>query len=219
MTYTFVPKEDAAASRAVEGETPFEAMQRRLAEKRKARKQAKKLLKAGGGAGGGRPGAEKDDADAARAAPAAELELLLADDDGAEERGYNMRALLQAEKERGKGNKAKKRSKKKKGAANDEEQNDPGFAVDVTDDRFSALWKGDSRFGIDRTSTEYKETKAMKQILKTQRKRREREGSADDDADAAGKAPNAGPSLSDLAGKLKRKIGADGAAASRKKAK
>ena len=34
---------------------------------------------------------------------------------------------------------------------------------------------GDSSFGIDRTSSEFKETKAMKQIFSEQRSRREKE--------------------------------------------
>lgn len=41
--------------------------------------------------------------------------------------------------------------------------------------RFSRLLEGDSSFGIDRTSAEFKETKAMKQIFNEQRNRREKD--------------------------------------------
>lgn len=96
-------------------ETPFEAMQRKLAEKRKARKAAKKLVKSGvdadaadatdvplikkGKSKGGKE--EEGRAEATRA----ELELLLSDDD----EDYDMRALHKQEKEVLKGPKAKRK--------------------------------------------------------------------------------------------------------------
>ena len=97
-------------------ETPFEAMQRKLAEKRKARKAAKKLVKSGleadaaaddatevtlkkGKKKGGKE--EEGRAEATRA----ELELLLSDDD----EDYDMRALHKQEKEVMKGPKAKRK--------------------------------------------------------------------------------------------------------------
>jgi hypothetical protein len=48
------------------------------------------------------------------------------------------------------------------------------FQLDLQDSRFARLLEGDSSFGIDRTSSEFKETKAMKQIFGEQRSRREK---------------------------------------------
>jgi NUC153 domain len=48
------------------------------------------------------------------------------------------------------------------------------FQLDLQDNRFARLLEGDSSFGIDRTSSEFKETKAMKQIFGEQRSRREK---------------------------------------------
>lgn len=47
------------------------------------------------------------------------------------------------------------------------------FQVDLSDNRFAALVNGDSNFGIDVTSAEYKnrDTEAMKLLLAQQRKR------------------------------------------------
>lgn len=52
------------------------------------------------------------------------------------------------------------------------------FELDLKDNRFARLLEGDSSFGIDRTSADFKETKAMKQIFGEQRSRREK-GEAD----------------------------------------
>ena len=43
------------------------------------------------------------------------------------------------------------------------------FQIDLSDDRFSALVQGDSRYGIDPTSTLFKKTTGMKKILEVQR--------------------------------------------------
>ena len=123
MTFTYVPDaKQQLLERKTEpeqnlDETPFETMQRRLTEKRKARKAAKKLLKSGGGSVGeededveevavkatGKKGkmAEKE----REAATKAELELLLSDDD----EGYDMRALHKQELEETKGPKGKRK--------------------------------------------------------------------------------------------------------------
>ena len=50
-----------------------------------------------------------------------------------------------------------------------------GFQIDLHDDRFKALLDGnDERFGIDRTDSNFKETQAMRDLLKEQTKRRKR---------------------------------------------
>lgn len=93
-------------------ETPFETMQRKLTEKRKARKAAKKLLKNEGSENieGDRENliskkAGKKEALEREAATTAELELLLSDED----EGYDMRALHKQEMESLKGPKGKRK--------------------------------------------------------------------------------------------------------------
>ena len=87
---------------------------------------------------------------------------------------------------------------------------------------------GDSRYGIDRTATEFKETKAMRQILKEQRNRRDKDiddttsgGSGGASGSSGGKTTTITSTTSttttkevqedhqmqDLVGKLKRKCG------------
>ncbi len=45
-----------------------------------------------------------------------------------------------------------------------------GFQLDLQDDRFAPLLKGDSRYGIDPTSTLFKNTTGMQKILEEQRR-------------------------------------------------
>lgn len=87
------------------------------------------------------------------------------------------------------------------------------FQLDLQDSRFARLLEGDSSFGIDRTSSEFKETKAMKQIFVEQRSRREKEeagavrgeGSSTKDTAAAAKAVQVADGVDSLVSKLKRK--------------
>ena len=51
------------------------------------------------------------------------------------------------------------------------------FNIDLQDPRFEPLLSGDAKYGIDLTSSEYKETEAMKAILAEQRRRRKKRGS------------------------------------------
>lgn len=122
MVFTYVPDaakqlQDRKKDEQQMDETPFETMQRKLAEKKKARKAAKKLIKSGQGVD---TSADKADVEAAgkgsgkkgkvqeverAAATKAELELLLSDDD----EGYDMRALHKQEQEAIKGPKAKRK--------------------------------------------------------------------------------------------------------------
>jgi hypothetical protein len=81
-----------------------------------------------------------------------------------------MRGLQRIEK-----NKSKKlkgsRKRKEKELANTVSGKE--FHIDTNDSRFAAVLEGtDDRFGIDRTDPNYKETKAMKEILSEQTKRR-----------------------------------------------
>jgi hypothetical protein len=119
MVFTYVPDaakqlQDRKKEEQQMDETPFETMQRKLAEKKKARKAAKKAIKSGGGD----LSAGKTDVEAGKssgkgkaqeveraAATKAELELLLSDDD----EGYDMRALHKQEQEAIKGPKGKRK--------------------------------------------------------------------------------------------------------------
>ena len=121
---------------------------------------------------------------------------------------------------------AAKKAKAKRGGSKDasEAANDSllgskkadNFKVDVKDDRFAALFEGNANFGIDMTSTEYKDTAGVQQILSEQRKRREEHSKTNGGEKAAKKAKTA-PTGSDesrkgtsdvqsLASKLKNKF-------------
>jgi hypothetical protein len=92
-------------------ETPFEAMQRRMAEKKKARKLAKKQAKMGTGALSRESSGEGSRDEEGSAANNAELELLMTGDgDVSDEKNFDMRALVRAEKDRLKGRKGKKKT-------------------------------------------------------------------------------------------------------------
>jgi hypothetical protein len=120
MVFTYVPDaakqlQDKKKDDQQMDETPFETMQRKLAEKKKARKAAKKLIKSGGvnfpagktdveaGKSSGKGTAQEAER---AAATKAELELLLSDDD----EGYDMRALHKQEQEAIKGPKGKRKA-------------------------------------------------------------------------------------------------------------
>ena len=217
MTYTYVPDAKTLQGKGEErdvDETPFESMQRKLAEKRKSRKAAKKLVRSALSADDGEVDSVENRSKKATktvkeqvAATKAELELLLSDDD----EGYDMRALHKEEQDLLKGSKGKRkrsvhcnmmsnlfevhgfftdillytddehsRSKKAKepedaALLKDSTSASGGdFTLDLQDSRFARLLEGDSSFGIDRTSADFKETKAMKQIFGEQRSRREK---------------------------------------------
>ncbi|EEC44270.1 predicted protein [Phaeodactylum tricornutum CCAP 1055/1] len=100
-----------------------------------------------------------------------ELELLVAgENDVGEDRDYDMRGLQRLEK-----NKDKKftGSRKRNEVALAANVTGTEFHVDTSDQRFKAVLDGtDDRFGIDRTDPSFKETPAMREILKEQTLRR-----------------------------------------------
>ena len=71
-----------------------------------------------------------------------------------------------------------KKSKKRKSKKNDTSK--PAgldFHVDLQDDRFAELFQSSSgKFGIDRISSDFKDTENMRAIIKEQQKRRKRDG-------------------------------------------
>ncbi len=141
-------------------------------------------------------------ADGRRAASTDELEKLLGP--GKQDtKEYDMRAIIKQEKL----SKKKKKYRGDSGATTDE------FHIDLQDDRFKALVDGDSRFGIDTTSAEYKETKAMKELLQEQSKRRQSKQSTSDSAPRSAQESGASKAVDQsLIDQLKRKFGTTKAA-------
>lgn len=235
-TLTYMPelgKELLAKKRGAAPETPYEAEQRKMAEKKKARKAAKKAYQEqleaekkatvqGAKKGKSKGGAQEEKLTAEEARKRAELELLFDDDEGNAqgEDDYDMRQLVQAEKDKAKG---KKKNKRKKGNADAAAVAGSDFKLDTSDPRFSKLFEGDARFGIDKTSTEFRPTPAIKEIISEQAKRRAQKERCDGrrtapeemevDARASGRkaAQHAEEApavdVSNLANKLKRKFG------------
>ena len=103
------------------------------------------------------------------AARRAELELLMAEDQGDSAKHFDMREIEKAEKEaRRKGKKDKKR--KKPAVAGSEEANG-GFEMETEDPRFKALFES-HEFAIDPTNPKFKKTEGMSKLLEEGRKKR-----------------------------------------------
>ncbi len=144
---------------------------------------------------------DEERADGKKVASTDELEKLLGSKNH-DTKEYDMRAIIKQEK----------LSKKKKKHRGDNTSSADDFQIDLQDDRFKALLDGDSRFGIDTTSAEYKETKAMKEVLKEQSKRRQQNRGTSDSAPAQKQdnqdTGNANKSIDqNLIDQLKRKFG------------
>ena len=102
----------------------------------------------------------------------AELELLVAGDIASNEaRDFDMRNIRRIEKNKNKSFRGSR--KRKEDAVRSANIASINFEVDTTDDRFKSVLDGeDDRFGIDPTNPSYKETPAMRTILKEQSRRR-----------------------------------------------
>lgn len=136
----------------------------------------------------------------ASATTAGEAELRLMFDDS-EEGEYDMRLVLKREKEKGK--------KKHRGKVEKED----AFRVDLSDNRFASLLEGDSKFGLDPTSSDFKATGGMKDILKEQQKRRKKHQHAqvvEERAKKVARGEGQDVSVSGLASKLKDKMNGRG---------
>ena len=140
-----------------------------------------------------------------------ELELLIAGDDDEEaERDFDMRGIARMEKNKGK---KLKGSRKRKEAKKASHVSGVGFKIDTSDRRFAAVLDGsDSRFGIDRTDANFKNTPAMQTVLAEQSKRRKKKRAklaTDVSADALNKAngPTGGAlALSSLVKSIKSNV-------------
>ncbi|KAI0010018.1 hypothetical protein F4779DRAFT_332769 [Xylariaceae sp. FL0662B] len=106
------------------------------------------------------------------AAQRAQLERIMADDskDVAEHLDhFDINEIARAEKQR-----SKKNKKKGKKGAEDHGGLQEGFKMDVSDDRFKAVFES-HEFAIDPSNPKYKATPGMKQLLEERRKKRKNE--------------------------------------------
>jgi hypothetical protein len=97
----------------------------------------------------------------ATAADRANLELLMAGEDDAKLRHFDMKEIAKAEKAKKKGKKAKK----------DVPVVEDNFKINTTDPRFAKLYDS-HEFAIDPTNPRFKETQGMKALLEEGRKKR-----------------------------------------------
>ena len=182
-TLTYMPelgKDLLAKKRNNTTETPYEIEQRKMAERKKARKVAKKeyqeklenekKLAVSNATKKGKKNnttnsTENLNETEEELKKRAELELLF--DDNIKD-DYDMRQIVINEKEKLRG----KKSKRRKGNNTDAITANDEFKLDMNDTRFSKLFEGDSRYGIDKTSNEFRLTTATKDILTEQVKRR-----------------------------------------------
>lgn len=162
MEVTFRP---ALSGGQDEQETTIGRYQRKMREKRKKRKQ--EIKDAGGGKApaddffvrsegegdsdgeslrGGRKDTRGEQRNKGRKpSTKEELSLLVAPDQpGSEAKHFDMAAIIKAEKKKGK----KRHGRRKETSGDDENELQDGFAIDVKDERFSALHE-DHAFAID----------------------------------------------------------------------
>jgi hypothetical protein len=120
---------------------------------------------------------EQDAADVLAAADRANLELLMADEDGtdAKMRHFNMNEIVKSEKAKKKGKKADKSK-----IVEDE------FKMDTQDPRFQKLFQS-HEFAIDPTNPRYRDTQAMKALLEEGRRKRKGGGEGDAEEEREGK--------------------------------
>ncbi|KAF7196692.1 Pre-rRNA-processing protein esf1 [Pseudocercospora fuligena] len=119
--------------------------------------------------------AAREAADAEAESRRAELELLMADEDGGAQH-FDMREIEKAEKA------ARKKGKNKKGKKSETAEQDD-FEVETSDPRFKALFDS-HEYAIDPTAPAFKKTKAMQGLL--EEKRRKRKGVEEEDEDLEG---------------------------------
>jgi hypothetical protein len=175
MEITFTPGLSANNGKADDEETTLEKYQRKMKEKKKKRKEdlkaqlpeqeaddKKKKKKGidddffaaeedGANEGTGAIDEEADDPPTKKTkSTAEELALVAASDDpSGEAKHFNMKAVLKAEKSKG-----KKRKGKKGRGGEDEKEVQEDFSIDVSDDRFKALHE-DHTFAIDPSNPQY----------------------------------------------------------------
>ncbi|KAI4523155.1 hypothetical protein K525DRAFT_197074 [Schizophyllum commune Loenen D] len=225
MEITFTP--GLSEKRGDGEETTLDKYQRKMREKRRKRKEEMKERHAEKEADGddffevddepapnsnksGKHGkkphkASKPDATDATPTPriestAAELALVATSDNpSAEPAHFDMKAILKAEKKKGK----KGRGKKRRGEEEKDLQED--FTLDVNDERFKVLHE-DPSFAIDPTNPQFKKTKAMSALLEERIKRRKSAVGDGEDARKSSHKRAASPSADDGARSLQNLV-------------
>jgi len=204
---TYIPElENGFKNRETSKEkmTPYETDQQKTADRKKARKLMKKITKA-----------EKLDEVTITNEDKSngQLELLMADDVGyvGSKNDFDMREIELREKEQQKRSKKQKRKIQKLITSNNTDPSsiapEDTFKLDVTDSRFSKLFQGDPRFGIDKTANEFRSTPATAEILEVQIKNRMDTGGGLDKKANQEKEPEKSVNVSSLIKNLKRKFG------------
>jgi hypothetical protein len=213
-----VKNQSSSSSSSDQQMTPYEIDQKKAADRKKARKLAKKGISA-----------DKPNPDGAELVNNEEdrsndqLQLLMADDVGYEgsKKDFDMREIELREKEQQKRSKKQKRKGKKMmttssgiDPSSSITAEEDTFKLDVTDSRFSKLFHGDPRFGIDKTANEFRSTPATAEILKVQIKNRivneedyNSGGGLEKEAAKQEKEMEKSVSVSSLIKNLKRKFG------------
>jgi hypothetical protein len=111
--------------------------------------------------------AAKEKEEAENAAQRAQLELLMADENGdGHVDHFDMKEIARAEKLKG-----KKKGKKGKKGAEDQGGLQENFDMDVEDSRFKAVFEN-HEFAIDPSNPKFKATQGMKKLLEESRKKR-----------------------------------------------
>ncbi|KAL3233551.1 Pre-rRNA-processing protein ESF1 [Nakaseomyces bracarensis] len=170
MEITFTPGLDEQAQESGDEnekseETTIEKIRRKEKERRKARKQKLKELKQKSEEEKRAKLKSKNNVEELSDKKKAELELLMMDENEADsginsKAHFNMNEILRSEKEKHK----KGKFQKKQRIVED------NFKPNLNDPRFKEMFE-DHDFAIDPSQPEFKETQAMKEILKERRKR------------------------------------------------
>ncbi|KAL1720744.1 hypothetical protein EV715DRAFT_196489 [Schizophyllum commune] len=133
---------------------------------------------------------------------AAELALVATSDNpNAEPAHFDMKAILKAEKKKGKKGRGKKRGK----SGEEEKDLQEDFTLDVNDERFKVLHE-DPSFAIDPTNPQFKKTKAMSALLEERVKRRKSAVGDGEDARKTSHKRAASPSADDGARSLQNLV-------------
>ncbi|KAL0581637.1 pre-rRNA-processing protein esf1 [Marasmius crinis-equi] len=201
MEVTFTP--GLADGKDDQDETTLEKYQRKMREKRKKRKEGAKKAEAEpeddffDAASDGDDGEEKT-ARTNGKAPEEDPSLAVSSENATSEpQHFNLKSIIKAER------KHKNKKKRGKKAAEDDNDRQEDFVMDVKDDRFKAVHQ-DHNFAIDPTHPQFKKTKAMESLLNERSQRHE---SSDKQKTTSSQADGQS-NLKSLAERVKRKGGA-----------
>lgn len=142
-------------------ETPYESQLRKSAEKRKSRKALLKVMKTNHNESQSSLNNNNNNNIEIDKHQSEHLELLLDDNTDNNLRDYDMREIVLSEKNK----KSKKKKQKKTDVNTTNSLLFDDFKIDTSDTRFNKLFQGDSKYGIDKTASEYKQTPATREIL------------------------------------------------------